>query len=124
MPRTKETDTKMAITKIVLPEDRVEPLTPEELEIVKPNRGRRATPSRYLAQVQEAATTPNVPYKVEIYPGYDLTPTQILSELRKAGKQAGVKLWTADKSKEAHPFIAFKVKETPAPEAEQDGEGE
>lgn len=108
----------METKQIILPEDRVKPLSEAQLEAVKPNRGRRAVPSRYLEQVREAAENPGTAYGIQIYPGYDLSPTQIITELRKAEKQVGVKLQKWDKSKEENPFIGFKVKEAEVKPAE------
>jgi hypothetical protein len=105
----------MTTHQIILPEDRVSKLTPEQLEAIRPNRGRTATPSRYLVQVQEAVDNPDETFGIELYDGYDLKPVQVLGELRKAAGQLNVKLQTFDRSKEPAPFIGYKLR-TPKPE--------
>lgn len=79
------------------------------------SRGRKAKDSIYLHDVKEAAKTPGKMFGIR--PEKDQKVTTILSQLRAAGKQLGVKLSIHDRV-EARGYVGFVVlPEPPATDA-------
>jgi hypothetical protein len=84
-------------------------LDDSQLSAIRPNAGRKATPSIYLAEVTSAIGTDKA---FGIAVPADVKASYIVSELHKAAATLGVKIkvWNRAAITETNPFVGFKIK--------------
>jgi len=85
-------------------------LTEDQLVSIA-KRGRKETPSKYVADIEKAKAA-GKPFGVAV--PADGKATTVISELRRGAKQLGVKVRIFDRSTEAKPYIGFQVVEVDA----------